>query len=86
MAVDRFELVGKIQWVQANLDSLSGAMCDLYLQAERSIFAVPDDGQTVDVNIDDVKEEDCELLDALCDWIAPEKGIVWTGFYDEESA
>jgi hypothetical protein len=47
---------------------------------------VPDDGQTVvNVNINDLKEEDCELLDALCDWIAAEKGIDWTGFNDEES-
>jgi len=85
MAVDRFKLVDKIQWVQDNLDSLSSAMCELYLQAERSIFDVPDDGQTVNVNINDLQEEDCELLDALCDWIAAQKGIVWTGFYDEES-
>jgi hypothetical protein len=53
MAVDRFKLVDKIQWVQDNLDSLSSAMCDLYLQAERSIFDAPDDGQTVNVNIYD---------------------------------
>ena len=85
MAVDRFKLVDKIQWVQDNLDSLSSAMRDLYRQAERSIIDVPDDGQTVNININDLQEEDCELLDALCDWIAAQKGIVWTGFNVEES-
>lgn len=83
MAVDRSELAYKMAWVQSNLDLLSSEAWAQLQQAERAIVGVRDDGKTVAVNLRDVDEDACRVLDQTCNRIAAETGMDWTNYVED---